>query len=125
MKASIGARHARHDPRSELPVAAYPAMASTHIGAVARRKLLVQLHVAEQTRPRIAPFEKVMTQDPVFGKTARQGTFEGIDVVDALADEGSFAEHVLVDVGNDARVWIDTRLAPEEARVSRPVGAGQ
>ena len=33
-----------------------------------------------------------------------QRLLEGVDIVDALADERPFAENVLIDVGNGARV---------------------
>ena len=125
MTTCISTGDARQDPAGDLPVAANPAMPSTDVRAVAGRKLLVQLHVAQQARPRVAAFEKVVTQDPVQRQAARQRALEGIDVVDALADERAFTEHILIDIGNGSRIRIDARLTAEKPRVSRPVGAGQ
>ena len=60
-----------------------------------------------------------MAEDAVLGKAAVERALEGIDVVDALADERAFAEQVLVDVGDGARVRIDAGLAAEQPRVAR------
>ena len=66
-----------------------------------------------------------MAQDPVFGEASAQRPLEGVDFVDTFADEGTFAEHILVDVGDGAGIRIDTRLAPEQLRVPGPVRARQ
>ena len=125
LAAGAGARHARQQPRRDLPVAAYPAVAARHVRAIACRVVLVQLHVAHQCRARITAFQQVVTQYAVLGKAVLQRRFERIDVVDALADEGAFAEYVLVDIGGRACVRIDAGLGAEQARVARPVGPRQ
>src|SRR5476649_2125092 len=117
MTAPISSRHTRQHPRGQLPVAAYPAMASRDVRAVTRGKLLVQLHVAEQACPCVTTFQKVVAEDPVLRQTPRECMLECIDVVDAFADKRSFAEQILVDVGNNSRIRVDARLAAEKSRV--------
>ena len=67
-----------------------------------------------------------MAEDPVLGKAAAERPLERVDVVDALADERALAEHVLVDVGDGARVRVDARIAARAgartASGSRPAG---
>ncbi len=100
-------------------------MATTDVGRVGRRVLLVQLHVADQRGSRVAALEQVVTQDPVLGKAAGEGVLERVDVVDSLADERSLAEDVLVDVGDGARIGVDARVARMQPRVPRATRAGQ
>ena len=120
-----GPRNARQQPCGDLPIPADPSVAAVYVGDVAGRILLVQVHIAQQTRPRMAPFQEIVAEDPVLGEPSLEGLLERIDVVDPLADEGAFAEHVLVHVGDGARVRVDSRFAPEQSRISRPVRAGK
>ena len=122
---AIGAGNARQQPARDLPIAANPAMPAAHIRAVARWVFLVQLHVAQQPGAGVAAFQQIVAEDPVVGKTPAQRPFEGINIVDALADERAFAEQVLVNIGNGARVRIDAELAGAHARIPRPARAGQ
>jgi 3',5'-cyclic AMP phosphodiesterase CpdA len=62
-----------------------------------------------------------MAQDPVVRKAPAQRLLEGVDVVDALADERALAEQVLVDIRDGARVGIDARLAAEQLRIARAI----
>src|SRR5439155_3814792 len=112
-------------PAHDLPVAANPAVAPAHVSVVARRRLLEQLHVAQQARAGVAAFEQVVAQDAVFWQTPAEHMLERVDVVDALADERAFAEQVLIDVTDGARVGIDARLAAEQARIARARRARQ
>ena len=66
-----------------------------------------------------------MTQNPIFGKASTQGTFEHVDIVDALADERAFIEQILIHIGHGPGIGIDARLAATQACVESPVGAGQ
>ncbi len=100
-------------------------MPAVHVGVVARRRILDQQHVADQPRARIAAFEQVVAQDAVLGQAIAQHVLEGVDLVDALADERAFVEHVLVDVGDGAGVRVDARLAAEQPPVVRSVRGGQ
>ena len=66
-----------------------------------------------------------MAEDAVLGKAPVERPLERIDVVDPLANERAFAEQVLVDIGDGARIRVDARLTPEQSRIPRPVRAGQ
>src|SRR5512139_3119617 len=83
------------------------------------------MYIAQQSGPRVAPFQEIVAEDPVLGKPSLEGLLERIDVVDPLADEGAFVEHVLVHIGDGARVRVDSRFAPEQTRISRPVRSRQ
>ena len=55
----------------------------------------------------MATFDQVVAEDGVVGEAIGQRALEGIDVVDALADEGAFREGILVQVGNGTGLGID------------------
>ena len=114
-----------HQPADDLPVAADPAVAAGDVGVVARGRLLHHLHVADQAAARVAAFQQVVAEDAVLRQAIAQHVFEGVDVVDPLADERAFAEQVLVDVGHGAGVGVDAEITAEQACVARAVGAGQ
>ena len=98
MAASAQARHMRPQPFKQLPVATYPAMAPVHVGAVARRIFFIQLHITQQATARVTPFQQVMAEDFIFREAAIQRSFERLYVINTLADERPFLEHVLIDV---------------------------
>ena len=50
---------------------------------------------------------------------------EGIHVVDSLANERSFPEEILVDIGYDARVGVHPGIAREQPDKQRAVGTRQ
>ena len=85
--------------------------------------ILVQLHVAQQSGPRVTSFQKIVAQNPVLGEALLERALECIDLIDSLADERAFTEHVLVDIGDGACIGVDARLATVESRVPRPVRA--
>ena len=87
-------------------------MPAAHVRAVAGRIFLVQLHIAQQPRPRVAPFQKIVAEDPVLGETPVERLLERIDLIDALADERAFAEQVLVNIGDGAGIRIDAGSLP-------------
>src|SRR5688572_8514106 len=87
LKAFAGVRHHRKYPARDLPVAARPAMAACCIGAVSRGMFLVELDIAQETRPGVAALEQIVAEDAVFRQPAGERLFERIDVVNALADE--------------------------------------
>jgi len=62
-----------------------------------------------------------MAQDPVVRKAPAQCLLEGVDVVNALADERAFAEQILVGIRDGACVGIDARLATEQLRIARAI----
>ena len=93
---------------------------------IARWKFLDDLDVRDQSGAREDSLEQVMTQKRVVGNAAAQRGFENIDVVDALAAVRTFAEQILVHVGNCKRIRVDAARAGEDAlenRSSRPVGS--
>ncbi len=100
-------------------------MPAAHVRIVARRIFLIEHHIAQQPRPRITPFQEIVAEDPVLGETSFERSLEGINLVNALADERAFAKQVLVNIGNCTRIGIDTGLASPHCRIPRPVHAGQ
>ena len=123
--ASIRSRHASPDPGADLPVAAHPASATRHIEVVALRIVLGQLDVGDEAGTCVRALEQVVAEDAIRRQPARQREAERVDVIDPLADERAFAEQVLVDVGDRARVRIDAGLAGEHPRVARAARARQ
>lgn len=115
---------ARHKPRQQLPVTAYPAVTALGVGAVACRVPFEQLHVAEQAGVGVAAFDQVMAEHPVIGKAAIQCALERVHCVDAFANERPAEEQVLIDVGNGLCVGVDTRIAGEQAGVGRACARG-
>jgi hypothetical protein len=71
---------------------------AAHVRAIARGIFLVELHVGEQPRARVATFDQVVAENSIFGKAASQSALEGIDLVDPLAAERALLEEILVDV---------------------------
>ena len=60
-----------------------------------------------------------MAEQGGVGRAALQREIESVDVVNALAGIGAFAEHVLIDVGNRGSVRIDAAQAGENALEQR------
>ena len=81
-----------------------------------------------ETRPARAkmPSNRSWLSSVFSGTRPGERGLEGVDVVDALAGVGAFAEQVLVDVGDRGRVRIDA-AGPEKTRwksePSRPIGS--
>src|SRR5208283_6008580 len=100
-------------------------MPPVHVRAVARRIFLVQLYIAQQSRPYVASFHKVMAQDPVLGKAPVECPLERIDIIYPLTNERAFVKEILINVGDGARIRVDARLTPEQVRVPRRVRALQ
>jgi hypothetical protein len=87
--------------------------------------ILEHLDVAEQPGARIAALQKIVTENPILGESAVERLLECVDVIDALADERALADPILVDVGNGARVRIDTGIAAVQARVDERLAPGR
>src|SRR5688500_16844931 len=66
-----------------------------------------------------------MAQNPVFGETAANRLLKRIHIVDALTNERTLIEQILIDIRDNAGVGIDARLAPKKPCVAGPVGARQ
>ena len=104
---------AAEDPGQQLPVAARPAVLARRGDVVARGELLDHLDVGDEPGAREDALEEIVAQQRVLGHAAGERRLEGIDVVDALAGVGAFAEEVLVDVGDRGGVGIDAARAGE------------
>ncbi|KFB67214.1 MAG: hypothetical protein CAPSK01_003331 [Candidatus Accumulibacter vicinus] len=66
-----------------------------------------------------------MTENAILRKARAKRLLEGIDVIDPLADERTFAEHVLVDIRGYPRVRVDARLTAIQSRIARAVRSRQ
>ena len=86
---------------------------------IAGREILDDLHVRGQAGAGEDPLEQVVAEEGRLGHAAGQRRFEGVDVVDALARVGAFAEQVLVDVRNRRGIGIDADRAGEHAQEQR------
>ena len=89
-----------------------------------RRELLEQLDVGDEPRAGEDPFEQVVAQQAVLGHASGQGRFEGVDLVDALAGVGAFAEQILIDIGDGGGIGVDAGRPGEDALVERPETIG-
>ena len=67
VRPSVG-RHARQDPRRDLPIAANPAMLALAVADVVERKVLEQLDIAGQRHAHVRPFNQVVTEQRFRGK---------------------------------------------------------
>ena len=94
-------------------------MDTRRVGAVAGWVLFIELHIAQQPRPRVASFQQIVTEDTVLGKAAVERPLERVHVVNALADERAFTKEVLIHIGDGAGIRIDARLTPEQSRIPR------
>ena len=100
-------------------------MAAADVGCIGRGIFLVDLNIGQQARARVTALDQVMAEDGVVREARGHRALEGIHLVDALADERSLAEYILVHVGNRARVGVDAGIATEQSRIVRARGAGQ
>ena len=67
--------------------------------------------------------EQIVAEQRRVRHAAGERGLEGIDVVDALAGIGAFAEQVLVDVGDRRGIGIDAAHAGEDALEQRAFAA--
>ena len=93
-------------------------MAAINVRQIVGGPIFVKRHVAEQTRAGIASFKQIVTQDEIVGQSLIKAASECFNLVDALADERTFPEHILVHIGDRARIWIDAGLAAKQPRIS-------
>ena len=68
---------------------------------------LDHLDIRGQTGAGEHTLEQIMAQKRAVRHPARQGCLKRINVVDAFAGVGAFAEQVLIDVGHGGRVRVD------------------
>ena len=115
----------RQQPLRNLPIPTNPAVASAHVRAIARGIVLVQLHIAQQSGPGVAPFQQIVAENPIFGKAPLERLLEDIDLVDPLADERTFLKSILINVRDSVRIRVNAGVAPVQPRIARAVSAGQ
>ena len=121
--APLASRTVRQDPARDLPVAADPAVLAGGEAQIVVRVVVDDVDVGAERRPRERPFEEVVAEQRVVRHAPGERPFEGVDVVDALADVAALVEEILIDVGDGGRVRIDADVARKDPREPRAVGA--
>ena len=77
-----------------------------------------------KARTRDRAFEQIVAEHRVFVDAALQRRLEGVDVVEALAGERAFAEHVLIDVRDRKDIGVEAAIGREHALEERGFVAG-
>ncbi len=116
-------RRAAEDPRQQLPVAARPAVMARGADVVASREFLDDLDIGGEASAREHAFKQIVAEQRRVRRAPRERGLEGVDVIDALAGIGAFAEQILVDVGNGGGVRVDAAQAGKDALKQRPLPA--
>jgi hypothetical protein len=98
------------DHRQQLPVAARPAVLARGVDRSGSDSPRPPRRRSPARRAKNA-FQQVVAQHRVFRHLAGKRGLHGVDVVEALAGEGAFAEHVLIEVGDREDVGVEPRLA--------------
>src|SRR5690606_30986430 len=83
---------------------------------IAGREALINDRIADQRRSPVQSFEQVMAEKCILGNAPFEAPMKGRHIIEALAHVDACAEQVLIDVGYGARIDIDGRVAPVEAR---------
>jgi len=96
-----------------------PAPCEVEIGG---REPLVDDDVGGQRDPPVQSLEKVMAEQTVFRNPVLEASLERSDLVDALSDEDTGAQEVLVDVRYGARIDVDRRISAIETGEERLTG---
>ena len=86
---------------------------------VASGKFLDDLDVGGETGAGEDALEQIVAEQRRVRHPAGERRLEGVDVVDALAGIGAFAEQILIDVGNGRGVGIDAAHAGKDALEQR------
>ncbi len=86
-------------------------MLAAAVGAEVRGVIVDQFDVAHQGGAGVGAFDQVVAEQRVFREAPLQHGAQGIHFVDALAGEYALAEKILVDIGNGARINIETGLS--------------
>jgi hypothetical protein len=77
------------------------------------RIVFEKMDIGDERNATTDALEKIVAQQCVVRDASPQGAFKGRDVVYPLSDIDSFAEEVLVDIGNGPRVEIQTDFTLE------------
>ena len=86
---------------------------------VAGRKFFDKFDVGREAGAGENAFKQIVAQHRVVGDAPLERGFERVDVIDALAGEGPFAEQVLVDVGYGGGIGVESAGAGEYPLVDR------
>ena len=90
---------------------------------VAGGKFLDDLDIGGETGAGEDALEQIVAEQRRVRHAAGERGLEGIDVVDALAGIGAFAEQILVHVGHRGGIRIDAAHAGEDALEQRALAA--
>ena len=92
-------------------------MPPAHIRAVMRWVFLVQRDITQECCARVASFNEVVAKNQIVRQTILERSFECGDVVNAFADKGAFSKNILVNIGDDSRIRVDTRFIAKHPRI--------
>ena len=106
-----------------MPVAARPTVMANGADVVARREFLDDLDIGGEAGAREHAFEQIVAEKRRIRRPAGERGFESVDVVDAFARIGAFAEQILIDVRDSRGVGIDSAQAGEDALEQRALPA--
>ena len=70
------------------------------------RVIFEQHYISDQSTRTLKRFKQIVTQQVIFGDLVVQAFLEGVYIIDALADEISLAEQVLIDIGYGAGIQV-------------------
>ena len=76
--------------------------------------LFNEFDIGHQGRTGIAAFQQIVTEYEIFGKAPIHGLTKSVHIIDALANERSLPEKILVDIRYLTGVWIDAGLSREQ-----------
>ena len=110
---------ASKNPRQQLPVAARPPVMANGAHVIPGREFLDDFDVRGEAGAREHALEEIVTEEGGVRRTVRERGLERVDVVNALSGIGSFAEQILIDVGDCRGVGIDSADAREDSLEQR------
>src|SRR5690606_38019876 len=112
-------RFLSEDPGQQLPVATRPAMLASCRNVVARGKIVDDLDIGGKPGAGKRALEEIVAEESILRNPSGECRLEGIDVIDALAGIGTFAEQVLIDVGDGRSIRIDAAGRGKDPLVQR------
>ena len=98
-------------------------MVAQRVDVVAGGEFLDDLDIGGETGAGEDALEQIVAEQRRVRHPAGERGLEGIDVVDALAGVGAFAEQVLVHVGDGGGIGIDAVHAGKDALEQRTLAA--